>query len=291
MLLGQLGRRVLRERFGYNAAGYQAATASIAPLPDRVYFPETGHSLGGQFLAYWQANGGLAQFGYPVTEEFAEDLREVGPGAPRMHRVQYFERVRLEYHPENQPPYDLLLGQFGRTILAEANFLPGRFGALYLTDVRVRELLGSPTSPPNPALGATLLFERGRMIYQQVQDSFGLIYVLCGTPQSGQVLHPRGYQYFANRPAAEPSTGGPGPRAGLYEPQLGFGRLWRENQEVRDCLGYATSPDETPYTLTWQAFTRGMILSVPEEGVAYLLVNEDVEWVQISYERFVLPAR
>jgi hypothetical protein len=31
--------------------------------------------------------------------------------------VQYFERARFEYHPENPAPYDILLGQFGRQIL------------------------------------------------------------------------------------------------------------------------------------------------------------------------------
>ena len=33
--------------------------------------------------------------------------------------MQYFEQVRFEHHPENSPPYDVLLGQFGRRILAE----------------------------------------------------------------------------------------------------------------------------------------------------------------------------
>ena len=32
------------------------------------FFPETKHNVGPDFLKYWQANGGLAQFGYPVTE-------------------------------------------------------------------------------------------------------------------------------------------------------------------------------------------------------------------------------
>ena len=31
--------------------------------------------------------------------------------------VQYFERARFEYHPENAAPYDVLLGQFGRRLL------------------------------------------------------------------------------------------------------------------------------------------------------------------------------
>jgi len=32
------------------------------------FFPETGHSLCGAFLTYWERNGGLARFGFPITE-------------------------------------------------------------------------------------------------------------------------------------------------------------------------------------------------------------------------------
>jgi len=74
-----------------------------------MYFPGTGHTLQGKFLAYWQQNGALAQFGYPLTEEFFE------PDGPSnaLLQVQYFERNRFELHPENQPPNDVLLGTLG----------------------------------------------------------------------------------------------------------------------------------------------------------------------------------
>ncbi len=255
VLLGQFGGSALRDRFKYDVADYQAAIAPVASLPGGAYFPATGHNLGGGFLDYWRANGGLAQFGYPLTEEFAQYL----PATPPLHRVQYFERARLEYHPENAAPYDILLGQFGRTALATANFLTGRFGALYLSDPRVREALGPPTSPPTPTTGATRAFERGRMVYKQVvPGQVGTVYVLCGDPQAGTVLHPTGEESFIDTPPAGGATGGgPGPRPGLYEPGGGFGTVWHENAEVRDCLGYATDPDETAYALTWQAFERG----------------------------------
>ena len=57
--------------------------------PDRVYFRETGHSLGGAFLNFWKVNGGVRIFGYPVSEPVT--LRD---GAV----VQYFERARMEYY-------------------------------------------------------------------------------------------------------------------------------------------------------------------------------------------------
>lgn len=101
VLLGQFGRRI------HGQVDPPATRAS-----DAVFFPETGHNLGGAFRAYWEANGGLAQFGYPLTEEFTATLED-----GKQYRVQYFERARFEHHPENADPYKVLLGQFGRRIL------------------------------------------------------------------------------------------------------------------------------------------------------------------------------
>ena len=67
-------------------------------------FPETGYSIQGQFLNFWQHNGGLAIFGYPLT----------APG-----QTQVFERARLEAHPENSAPYDVLLGHLGLEALKQ----------------------------------------------------------------------------------------------------------------------------------------------------------------------------
>ncbi len=35
-------------------------------------FRETGKTVCGAFLAYWQKNGGLPIFGYPISNEFVE---------------------------------------------------------------------------------------------------------------------------------------------------------------------------------------------------------------------------
>ena len=111
VLLGQFGRRVL--------AGVPGAP--VAPVADARhgrYFPETGHNvLDGAFLDFWQANGGLAVFGYPLSEEFEQVLED-----GKRYKVQYFERVRLEIHPEQSgSPYEVQLGQFGRQILGPAD--------------------------------------------------------------------------------------------------------------------------------------------------------------------------
>ena len=101
VLLGQLGRAL------------HPAAPPAAPLPTAVYFPATGHNLRAGFRDYWEAHGGLAQFGYPLTEE----LVEVNATDGRPYTVQYFERARFEWHPENAgTPYEVLLGQLGRQL-------------------------------------------------------------------------------------------------------------------------------------------------------------------------------
>ncbi len=242
VLLGQFGRRVLRTQDPFGTFG----TNPTEPRPGMVYFPETGHNLGGRFLAYWQRNGDLAQFGFPLTDEIPQMLEG---GAT--YQVQYFERARLEFHPENQPPYDVLLGQFGRRILSDNDFLGvatgSGLGVLYITNEEVQGRLGLPTASAATAPGATQAFERGRMIWR---GDTSRIYVLCGGEQAGPAV----YDFPDTWDAGQDPGGGPAPPPGLFLPQRGFGKLWRDTPAVRDCLGYALTAEETGYTLQAQPF-------------------------------------
>ena len=78
-------------------------------VPTTYTFPETGKTVRGRFLQYWQERGSLAQFGYPITDE----IGEMSPVTNRLYTVQYFERAVFELHPENQPPNDVLLTLLG----------------------------------------------------------------------------------------------------------------------------------------------------------------------------------
>jgi len=62
-----------------------------SPARNRSYYPQTGHTLGGAFDWFWRSHGGLAIFGFPISEEFVEQAV----------LVQYFERARFEYRPEH----------------------------------------------------------------------------------------------------------------------------------------------------------------------------------------------
>jgi hypothetical protein len=70
-------------------------------------FPETNHQVCGRLLEYWDQNGGLPVFGYPITDQQSQQIEE------RALQLQWFERNRLELHPENARPYDVLLGRLG----------------------------------------------------------------------------------------------------------------------------------------------------------------------------------
>lgn len=76
-------------------------------------FAETGFCIAGRIREFWEQNGGLRVFGFPITAQ-AEELIEGKP-----FQVQWFERNRLELHPENARPYDVLLGRLGVDRLAQ----------------------------------------------------------------------------------------------------------------------------------------------------------------------------
>lgn len=84
-------------------AGYQATQAQT----NQRCFEETGFCIAGRIREFWEQNGGLPVFGFPTTPQ----QQEVIEG--QSLEVQWFERNRLELHPENQRPYDVLLGRLG----------------------------------------------------------------------------------------------------------------------------------------------------------------------------------
>jgi hypothetical protein len=88
------------------------------PTPTRAQsaercFSETGYCISGRIREFWEQNGGLPVFGFPITPQQTETIE----GQPL--QVQWFERNRLELHPDNAPPYDVLLGRLGAEHVAQ----------------------------------------------------------------------------------------------------------------------------------------------------------------------------
>jgi hypothetical protein len=76
-------------------------------------FVETNQCMDGRIAEFWEQNGGLAVFGYPIGPQ--EQTTVDG----KTFTVQRFERNRLELHPENARPYDVLLGRLGADRLGQ----------------------------------------------------------------------------------------------------------------------------------------------------------------------------
>jgi hypothetical protein len=79
-------------------------------------FPEAGPAItacvDGRIREFWERQGRLPVFGYPLGAPFEQQT------ANGQITVQLFERARLEHHPRNAPPYDVLLGRLGADALS-----------------------------------------------------------------------------------------------------------------------------------------------------------------------------
>jgi hypothetical protein len=67
-----------------------------------VYYPETGHSVRAPFLDFFEAHGGVAFFGYPLTEAYVEADSTTG---------QIFQRAQLRLTPRG-----VALGPIGEAL-------------------------------------------------------------------------------------------------------------------------------------------------------------------------------
>jgi hypothetical protein len=111
------GQGVLAGRLGAKLLVLQGRPWMTFPqvneaAPGCRYFPETRHAVCEPFLSYWQNNGGLERFGYPITEAQEETIEDW------TGTVQYFERRRMEHHLENRgTQFEVLLGLLGREVL------------------------------------------------------------------------------------------------------------------------------------------------------------------------------
>ena len=74
------------------------------------YFPETGHWITGDFLRVYESiTDPLQVYGFPITDAFQTESVPQNPGM----LVQYFQKVRFEYHPENPPELEVVISPLG----------------------------------------------------------------------------------------------------------------------------------------------------------------------------------
>jgi beta propeller repeat protein len=106
-----------------------ASPPPLVPGSGSRKFPETGQTVYGVFLDYWQKHGGLAQQGFPISGVMTETSDLDG----KVYKVQYFERAVFEYHPELAGANKVLLSQLG-TFRYKAKYPNGPTGQPALPD-------------------------------------------------------------------------------------------------------------------------------------------------------------
>lgn len=70
------------------------------------------YPVSGCIREFWEQNGGLSVFGLPITPQRGETIQG------SCYAVQWFQRNRLEFHPENNRPFHVLLGLLGSEAVA-----------------------------------------------------------------------------------------------------------------------------------------------------------------------------
>ncbi len=263
---GRLGARLLELR----GTPWETFPKAESPLEQCVYFAETGHNLCPPFSGYWEANGGLERFGYPITEPFTEAVE----GQPLT--VQYFERRRMEWHPEIP---GVLLGLLGNEVqnapppVACAYYVAPGLGLHLAEGSTPRFYLGCPAPDyiitEGQSNAAEQYFERGVMLYIRPPGAAtGYIYVITTTPL------PVSWQRFADTwTEGEPESGGETPPDNLIEPKRGFGKVWREQPGVREAVGWAISAERPTQALV-QRFQNGEVVWLLDTDYVYTMYGE-----------------
>jgi uncharacterized lipoprotein YbaY/predicted secreted protein len=207
VLLGRLGDELLRQR----SIDWSTLPKASGAQAGCRYFPETQHNvcdqLGGPgFLSYWSANGlefdrtrgkssaeSLALFGLPLTEPMTMTLE----GQPFL--VQWFERARFEWHPDNAAAYRVLLGRLG-------------------VEVQSPPLDQNPVAPPAPSPaditltnsddGLTIGLKAGQMLAVRLDSNPSTGYSWQVSQVDDAVLKQQGEPLFIQPADAPPGAGG-----------------------------------------------------------------------------------
>jgi hypothetical protein len=106
---------ILGRLLGSKLAASRSGEAPFKPAAktSSTYDDVTKHNLSDSpapFKSFYDNNGGLSAFGRPLSEPFQELNKADG----KTYWVQYFERQRMEWHPnESNPKYRIMLGLLG----------------------------------------------------------------------------------------------------------------------------------------------------------------------------------
>jgi hypothetical protein len=151
----QLG--LLADELGYPLAEADQIPSSNGPL--HHYFPETNHVVSFAFLDFFRSHGGIDIFGYPRSEFMYEGGRV----------VQYFQRARMEWHPERGSGSPISLANLGEEYI---------------------ERLGVPGDVDDPELPPSILDETSSVTSPFDEGAAGAHHGVTGLQVSASVGSP-----------------------------------------------------------------------------------------------------
>lgn len=142
-------------QFIYNAG------ATIPKLESSLgcqFFPETGYQVCYSFLEFFKKYGGVAQFGYPISN-FEDRNGRI---------VQFFQIASLEWHPELPPGKQVVVSNLGAEYFDVRGENPGLLPPIKLDNFAPRTIikLHAQAFPQN----AVTALQGQQTIYVIVQD-------------------------------------------------------------------------------------------------------------------------
>jgi len=267
-----------------------------------------GHNIADVFWNYFQQRGPVLDndgvvrdgqvvdwtfaMGLPITEPFWSRVRVDGNDKDVL--VQAFERRVLTYTPSNAPQWRVEMGNVGLHYYQwrEGTSKPLNcvsapvrgFGKIWADNYSVRSRLSCPYSQEQEqrVQVVTQKFEHGMMLWVDSTKSTGYydpwkktIYIMFEDSTFSLLQD----TWDESQPANEGLT----PPPGKFEPQRGFGKVWRDGTglRVRERLGWATEL-ETGGNGAAQSFQSGGAMFYSEKTaqiyVLYRYYNRTSIW-------------
>jgi len=134
-----------------------------------------------------------------------------------------------------------------------------------------------PVAAPTASQGVYQPFENGYMVWLGSQDAIYVFY--------NDITQPRWEVYRdefeEGMPEDDPFFGDP-PREGVWRPRRGFGMLWRNNDAVRDRIGWAIEEWEEPYSAQVQTAQDGTFFISEATGGVFGLLPGGRDWARYA---------
>jgi hypothetical protein len=251
VMAGRLGADLLEREGRPWQQGHETPQAGCR------YFAITGYNVCGRFLEYWENNGGLERFGYPITSAQSSISEEGWYQQDR--EIQYFERRRMEAFPEYPRPYDVLLGLLGNEVSRHYSqcsiAVSDYFKASHTQIQRFNMGVGCPSAPDTGLIqGSYLYFEHGEMLWIPIGAGTSLVFVLFSDSEQS----PKYYRSYVFNDTccdnAEYISPEPNPSDHQFYPRNAFLRVWEQNPHIRQQTGWAIMPQEQSINLVYQGF-------------------------------------